>query len=475
MTSKREIIYSCLPIPLQNAAVSLQGWLYARRRYGARFQNYVHQLMKSQWLSGEQFYQLQCRELRNLLSECVQQVPYYREILSAFTNRIDSFALENLKELPLLEKSQLRENPEVFFNKDRYRFGHEEGHTSGTSGIPLVWLYDGDSIQFDLAFRERQYRWAGTFGAARSGRFSGRVLLGKHQRPPYWRHNAAYNQWLFSTYHMNDDTFPLYYQALKKLDLVYLDGYPSALYTLAQWINQQNLSGNWQPWAVITTAETLMEFQRQEIEKAFRCKVFNFYSSSEGAPFITQCDAGNLHLNPESGIIEFLRPDGTDAEPEEDAEIAITSFFQKSMPLIRYRIGDTAALAENQSCPCGRHMPIVKHIGGRESDTLYTTERGRIGSAGLSTVFYKIPSRLSQSQFVQTDTDTFVFRYVPLEDPLTEAEKAVIIEQFKNRLGASVNIDIEIVDKIPQGPSGKTRLIIGLDKSKKTAIISNSS
>ena len=108
------------------------------------------------------------------------------------------------------------------------------------------------------------------------------------------------------------------------------------------------------------------------------------------------------------------------------------------------------------------------------SDTIYTSERGRIGSAGISTVFYKIPSRLSQSQLVQTDTDAFVFRYVPLDEPLTEAEKAVVFEQFKNRLGASVNIDIEIVDKIPQGPSGKTRLIIGLDEAKKTAIESNS-
>ena len=473
MNPRVENIYSRLPVLLQNAAVSLQGWRYARRRYGSRFQQSLNKLMKSQWFLSEQFRHFQRNELRNLLRECITHVSYYQDTLKNFTNRIDSFQLENLADLPFVEKTQFRENQNRFIFQDRMKYGYEIAHTSGTSGTPLILRYDNDSMQFDLAFRERQYRWAGTYGAAQSARFSGKVLLGKHQRPPYWRRNIAYNQWLFSIYHITDDTLPLYYEAMQKIDFNYLDGYPSAIYSMANWINHENKSGDWRPWAIITTAETLMDFQRKEIEKAFGCKVFNFYSSSEGAPFITQCDAGSLHLNPESGIIEFIRPDGSSAARGEEAEMVITSFFQKSMPLIRYRIGDTAVLAENQSCPCGRHMPIVKAIGGRESDAIYSSERGYIGSTAISSVLNVIPSRLSQSQFVQMGNDTFVFRYVPLENPLTEAEKAVVIEQFKNRLGTSVNIDIEIVDKIPQGPSGKTRLIIGLDESKKMPTKSN--
>ena len=216
-----------------------------------------------------------------------------------------------------------------------------------------------------------------------------------------------------------------------------------------------------------TTAETLMDFQREEIEKAFGCKVFNHYSSSEGAPFVTECPAGRMHLNPESGIIEFLKPDGEPAEPGEEAEMVVTSFFQRTMPLIRYRISDIGALAEDQICPCGRQMPIVAYIGGRESDTIYTTERGRIGSAGLSTTFYKIPSRLKESQIEQVGADSFVFRYIPLEEPLSEKEKTIVIEQFGNRLGPSVEVDIQIVDHIAKGANGKARLIIGLpDKNK---------
>lgn len=467
MSSKLERIYSNMPVFLQNMAVSLQGWLYNRKRYTGKYCEYVDKLMRSQWFSAEQFREMQVIEFRKLLKDVMQNVPYYRDMLSKYSGKIDDIDLDSIREIPLLEKSLLRENTEQFIDKSRLKYGHDDGHTSGTSGFPLVWPYDLDSLKYDLAFRERQYRWAGLTGREKSARFSGRLLLGKHQDPPYWRYNKTENQWLFSAYHITDETVSLYYKAFEDFGLHFLDGYPSALFTIAKWINQQNKSGSWRPWAIFATAETLLDFQKDEIEQAFGSKIFNFYSSSEGAPFITQCEAGSMHLNPESGIVEFLRPDGTPAEPGEEAEMVVTSFFQRTMPLIRYRIGDTGALAQAQSCPCGRQMPIVKYIGGRESDTLYTTERGMIGSAGLSTVFYKIPSRINGSQLEQIDNNSFVFRYVPLNKPLTEQEKAVVYEQFKSRLGSSVTIDIQIVKEIPKSANGKSRLIIGMKKSNR--------
>jgi phenylacetate-CoA ligase len=467
MSSKLEKIYAVMPVSVQNLMVSVKGWTLKRKRYAKEYHQYLDSLMRSQWFSAEQFRELQTAELRKLLWEAIQNVPYYRETLSKFSSKIDAITIESMNELPLLEKSLLRENTEPFINKERLKYGYTEGHTSGTCGFPMVWPFDWDSMRYLVALRERQYRWAGTTTKAKSARFSGKLLLGKHDHAPYYRYNISEKQWLFSTYHLSSKTAPVYYEALRRINVTFIDGYPSALFTLAKWINENGKSGFWRPWMVNTTAETLMDFQREEIEKAFGCKVFNHYSSSEGAPFVTECMAGNMHMNPESGIIEFLRADGNPAEPdEEDAEMVITSFFQRTMPLIRYRIGDIGTFAEDQTCPCGRQMPIVKYITGRESNTLYTTERGSIGSAGLSTVFYKIPSRLKESQIEQVGKDSFLFRYVPLNGSLTKNEESVVIEQFKKRLGSSVTIDLQVVEQIPKGPSGKSRLVIGLKKDK---------
>jgi phenylacetate-CoA ligase len=459
-------IYHVMPISVQNLAVSVMGTMYRRKRYGGNYQTYVDNLMRSQWLDEDAFLRLQTDLLRTLLKDAVDHVPYYRKVLGKSRQLIENMTLNQLSEIPILEKEALRSNTEAFINQDRLKFGYEEGHTSGTSGAPLVWPYDCDSIQLDLALRERQYRWAGLTGQERSGRFSGRILMGRHAGPPYWRHNRPENQWLFSTYHMVDDTFPLYYEAVRQFDLQFLDGYPSALFSFAKWVNSHGKSGQWRPWAIFSTAETLTEYYRQEIERAFGCKVFNFYSSSEGAPFVTECVAGKMHANPESGIIELLRPDGSQAEPGEEGEMIVTGFFQRSMPLIRYRIGDRGTLSPDQTCPCGRSMPIFESIGGRESDMIYTTERGRMGSAGLSTAFYKVPSRLANSQLEQVGEDAFIFRYVVLGDPLTEDEIAIINNEFRGRLGDSVKIDLQSVSEIPKSSNGKTRLIVGLSPSK---------
>ncbi len=398
MPSKLERIYGVLPVSLQNIAVSLQGWIFARKRYGKMYQKYLDELMRSQWFSYEEFRELQDAQLRSLLKEAVDKVPYYRSACGDLAGRIDSITLDSINEIPILEKSTLRARTQEFINKERLRYGYSQTQTSGTSGSPLEIPHDIRSLRYTVALRGRQFRWAGITGDEVNILLTSRLILGKKDGPPFWRYNAAEHQWLFSLYHITDKNLPKYINKIAAIKPGYISGISSALYELARWIKDNNRLGDIRPWAIISTGETLYDFQREEIERAFSSRIFDYYASSEGAPFITQCCAGGLHLNPESGIIEFLRPDETPARRGEDAEMVVTSFHQRTVPLIRYRIGDTAALAENQHCPCGRQMPLVEYIGGRESDTLYSSERGRVGSAALSTLFYQIPSRLKESQ-----------------------------------------------------------------------------
>lgn len=457
-----------LPVPLQNAAVSLVGQSFARRRYGKKYQEYLSSLMRSQWFSYEQFRDLQTEQLRKLIKEAINNVPYYRAVLGGIANRVDSMTLDSMNEIPILEKSVLRTRTREFINKERLKYGYSTTRTSGTSGSPLEMPCDTPSMKYNTAFRDRMFRWAGITGREVNVLLTARLILGKKNGPPFWRYNAAEHQWLFSLYHMTDKNLARYAEKIAAIKPVYISGLVSALYVLAMWIKDNGRTGEIRPWAVITAGENVHDFQRKEIESAFGSRIFDYYSSSEGSPFITQCDAGRMHVNPESGIIEFIRPDASAAQPGEDAEMVVTSFYQRAVPLIRYRIGDTAAIAQEQNCPCGRQMPLVEYVGGRESDTLYSTERGRIGSAAISTVFYKMSSRLKESQIEQTGTDSFVFRYVPLNESLSDKEKSIVVEELKNRLGSSIDIGIRIVKEIPKGPNAKSRLIVGLNKSDNT-------
>jgi len=466
MSSKLERIYAVMPIGIQNFMATAQGLKLRRIRYGGNYRKHLDDLMRSQWFSKKQFQDLQLSELKKLIRDAVQHTGYYSRSLRNISDNVETMTLEHLKDIPFVDKNFFRRNVDEFVNRERLKLGRGESHSTGTTGTPLLLPWDYNCSRFNAAFRTRQYRWAGLTGREPSARFSGRLIMGRYDNAPYWRRNSFEKQWLFSVFHINRDTASLYYEALKKFNCAYLDGYPTVFFELAKWINGQGKSGQWRPWAVITTSETLLDFHRKEIEAAFGCPVYNYYSSGEGAPWITTCETGHMHVNPEAGIVEFLGPDGECAAPGEEAEMVVTSFTQKTTPLIRYRIGDTGVLSKNQHCPCGREMPVVDYVGGRETDYVHSTETGAFSSAAMSTVLYAIPTRISTSQVEQVGTDSFVFRYVPEGPDLTEREQAIVVKEFRDRLGRSIRVKIDRVDQIPKGPGGKSRLVIGLSTGK---------
>src|SRR5690606_18459414 len=124
--------------------------------------------------------------------------------------------------------------------------------------------------------------------------------------------------------------------------------YTSFIYDLARYVNSNNHSGEIVLKGVFPSSEKLTLEMRDEIERAFSCKVFDHYGSTEGIPLITQCKSGNYHIVPESGIIEFLNSDGSHAQTGQPAEMYMTSLRQLSRPLLRYKIGDTAIYSDKE-------------------------------------------------------------------------------------------------------------------------------
>lgn len=99
---------------------------------------------------------------------------------------------------------------------------------------------------------------------------------------------------------------------------------------------------------------------REVIERAFGAKVRDQYASSEGAPFVWECEYGHYHYDVTTGIIEQM---------EGSNEVLVTSFTTYGTPLIRYRIGDSMVFSKsNDLCECGFNTPLVESIEGRAID-----------------------------------------------------------------------------------------------------------
>src|SRR5690606_19836887 len=113
----------------------------------------------------------------------------------------------------------------------------------------------------------------------RRAQFTGRDVFGGATGAPT-RINLPGNSLLLSTTHIREETVGSYLDAIRAWNPVLIDGYPSALRVLVRLARERKLEIPRIP-AVITTAETLDDEARLEIEQGFQGKVFNQYSASE--------------------------------------------------------------------------------------------------------------------------------------------------------------------------------------------------
>jgi phenylacetate-CoA ligase len=127
------------------------------------------------------------------------------------------------------------------------------------------------------------------------------------------------------------------------------------------------------------------------------------------------------------------------------------------MPLIRYRMGDYAAWAENQSCLCGNVHPIIANLEGRVDDYLVTASGRQIGR--LSTAMKRSPA-IHSAQLVQLRPG-HAFLLVRPGKSYTRAHALAVRDDILERIGA-FNLEIIEVTEIPKTPQGKTVLVVRL-------------
>jgi phenylacetate-CoA ligase len=450
-------IYNHLPIFFQNLAVSLEGYKLRKQRYGRHFEKYVKNLEESQWYTKEKLEETQLERLKIMIEHAYYNVPYYRELFDRIGLRPQNInTIDDLKRIPILEKQNLKERKEDFIAKNVSRRDLIPYPTGGTTGTPLTLYTTRDAIQYNFAFGEARCKhWAGVKSGDKLATFLGKPIVPADQkRPPFWRHNWAYNQLLFSSFHMSDSNLKYYVEELNRFRPEIIQGYVSTIHVIAKYI-LNNKKEVIPPKAILTSSETLFDWQRKDIESAFGAKVYNGYSAAEYVAFISECEKGGLHISPEYGIIEFEKIEGAD----EKYEIIATTLFNFAMPLIRYRTGDVVTLFEDEkNCSCGRALPLVKFIEGRMDNMLITPEGYYISPASLSLVFQSAKN-IREAQIVQTKKDEIIVRIVK-EENFSDGDLAYIINQLRERIGKAISIDVEFPSQIERTKAGKFRFII---------------
>ena len=313
------------------------------RRYLHGTWRYWREMRRTQWLSADEFHARQMTQLRWLLRDAAQNVPYYQSLFQALGATPDDFReLSDLTRLPVLEKQQLRENPEQFFHRYSDRGRLIEDHTSGSTGEPLRFFLTAEQKACEMAHSIRYWRWAGYRTGARIVAF--RHYIPKRPTDPLWHQDWRTRTLFFSVYDMKPVNLRAYVEEFNRYQPGFVRGYPSSIYIFAQFAASEGLRVH-APQAVLCSSETLSPEMRSVIERVLQCPVYDWWGSNERVVTACQCERrGPFHINGEGGILELVPL--ANATGDAGQRMIGTGLINHAMPLIRYDLGDLALAGE---------------------------------------------------------------------------------------------------------------------------------
>lgn len=442
MTPISDKIYCHSPLPIQNWLISLYGLKLYRERYGSHYEKELQKLRSQKVIDPKS---AQLRRLNQFLQFCATHNRYYQQLFKHHNIELPLRSLEELKQLPILEKETLRTDSRIYSDIKAPIIGS----TGGTTGTAIQVRFTVEDYQSRMAHLDYFKEKHGFKRGMKRASFTDRMICPRDQTHfVYWRYNAPLKQMLYSVVHFNPDTLPGYVDSLNRFQPDALDGSPSAMIEIANHLKETNTRLTFKPKAVFPTSETLSPWGRRLLEEMFDAPVYDQYASSEGAPLVTECEHGRMHLHPETGIIES----------GETGEILVTSFTTHGTPLIRYRIGDRMTLS-NDSCSCGHSGTVISSIDGRQMNYVETPEGYKVFEGDLTATVSVLPNSVIQVQVLQHEVDQIEMLYVKDKQRFEEEHESILRREVERLFTPNMKIRLKSVPAIKKEQNGKIRVV----------------
>lgn len=411
----------------------------------------------AQWLSKDELEEKQWLALGALLAHAFENVPFYRRRIEESIGHPSTIkSMADFEKLPLLEKKDIKSHFREL-TASNYRLADLiEDSSGGSTGENISFYEDRDELAHRYAATIRSDSWAGYSLGTRYAQIWGSVLdINKSARMKRYFDRLLLRRLFISSFHLSDEDLERAIASIRLFKPKVIIGYPSPLYRLAKYMDERDISLG-SVVAVISSAETLYDYQREKIESVLGCRIFNRYGCREFGPIASECENHQgLHIFTDRFIVETL-PLGNSGG-EENHELVITDLHKYGMPLIRYRIGDLA-VPTGRMCPCGRGFPLLQKIEGRTFDMIRSINGNHISGTFWTLLFRSVPG-INMFQVVQKAIDTIEIKLESSDsipaDAVKELQRAIM-----DKCGAGTQVNIEIVPKIFPGKSGKLRFII---------------
>ena len=437
------------PIFIPWSSVAGIGWPAVPRQFEARVLALQYQLDQSQWWEAEALQQLQLRQMEMLLVHAERTVPFYRGRFKALAG-LKRVTMEAWRKIPTLLRTDIQDHGQDLVSR-KMPEGHgriREIRSSGSTGRPISVKTTDVTQLFFAALNLRYHLWRSRDFRGKTARIIRPISSKSQIKPQGWV--PGYNSGPMVSLGVTS-TVAEQVAWLREEDPHYLFTYPSNLRAILDHcqnngVELSNLRG------IATMGEVVEDTLRAACEEVLGLSLSDCYSAQEVGMIALQCpDHPHYHVQSERIFLEILNNDGTPCGPGETGRVVLTDLHNFAMPLIRYEIGDYGEFGE--PCSCGRGLPVLSRILGRQRNML-TLPSGDLIWPLFDSNNLDQYGPVGQAQLVQRTTEELELRMV-VNKALKPRDEKCLRKAVLDRLGHPFTLNLVCVDEIPRLANGK--------------------
>lgn len=417
----------------------------------------LNEMRENEKLSATQLKDLSIMRLHRIVKYAYEHVPYYRQALDKASLECNSLSFPaDLGKLPVLTKEIMRDYAHLLESHEGNSY-YTTAKTSGSTGLPLKFKKDNQSLYYSQCAMYRGHGWYGLNVGDREAMLWG-IPVSTKNRLAIKAKDFFLNRFREREYNISDEVLSDFYRKCLKRKPAYLMGYSSMVYQFACFLKNNQIDGKKIGLQMVKcTSETIHPHQRKLIEAVFDCKLVSEYGAAETGLIAFQCPYGNNHVMSDCCYVEIVTQ-GKHVGEGEVGKVLITEFHNFVNPVIRYDIGDLATYSSKQ-CPCGRPFPVIENITGRSSSVVISTS----GHPFHSIIFYYIvkdytdrDGGIKEFKVRQVSKNLLVFSIVKSER-IKELDTTRLTREIKKRLGEDMRVEYVFPDSIQREESGKLK------------------
>ena len=402
--------------------------------------------------------------MRRLVRYAARTVPFYREAFARLgLDPREIRTASALARLPLVEKDDLRRDPEAFVSTSRTGRDAIPFETSGSTGSRVRIFHDRRSLLANIAYGERERavvahvlgRETG-YREARLG-YAGGVLdkVDDFYRAHTWVPSRPQRLELPVT-----DPLARNVEAINAFAPDILFGYASYVHAIARAAAAGKIPLK-RPKLVIYASEPLTLAARREIEEALGAPVVSRYTSVEAFKIAYLCErCAGFHVHEDLAHLRIVGDDRRDVRDGETGTIVLSNLVNRGTVILNYLTTDLARWSD-EHCGCGRTQRTLAEIDGRFEDLLELGNGRVVHPRGIWGVLKPHPEVLAY-QLVQREPARFLLKLVMTDAGAYARLAPQLARGMEAVLGPGMAVDTEQCESVPREARGKVRMVVAL-------------